>query len=146
MANLKSISPADHVKAYPDEHLTVRKRKLFCSACREEVAIKKSCIELHLKSQKHVKGKKRLVQNSQHEGKIIEVLKKYDHEVNLDGETLPDSTQVYRVKVITSMLKAGVTLSKIDSFQDLLEEKIIDMLFQILIQLLPFIVHEEISQ
>ena len=34
------------------------------------------------------------------------------------GEGLPDSIRVYRVKVVTAMLKAGVPLSKIDIFRD----------------------------
>ena len=38
------------------------------------------------------------------------------------GEGLPDSMRVYRVKVVTVVLKAGVPPSKIDIFRDLLEE------------------------
>ena len=38
------------------------------------------------------------------------------------GESLPEEQQVYRVKVVSSFLKAGVPLSKMDSFRDLLEE------------------------
>ena len=38
------------------------------------------------------------------------------------GETLPDSIRVYRVKVLTTFLKAGVPINKIDDFRDLLEE------------------------
>lgn len=45
VANPKTIVPADHVKAHPDEHL------LFCF--REEVATKKIVMESHVKSQKH---------------------------------------------------------------------------------------------
>ena len=56
----KNISASDHVKAYPDEQLTVSNRKLFCRACREELSTKKSSIESYLKSQKHIKGKKKL--------------------------------------------------------------------------------------
>ncbi len=43
----KSISPLDRVKAYPGENFTVS-NKLFCSACREEVAVKKSVVELYV--------------------------------------------------------------------------------------------------
>ena len=53
----KNISASERVKAYPDEQLTVSNRKLFCHACREELATKKSSIESHVKSQKHTKGK-----------------------------------------------------------------------------------------
>ena len=35
---------------------------------------------------------------------------------------LPDSIRVYQVKVLTTFLKAGVPINKIDDFRDLLEE------------------------
>lgn len=54
----KNVSPLDRVKAYPSEHFTVSyNKKLFCSACREEISLKKSVIECHIGSQKHKKGK-----------------------------------------------------------------------------------------
>ena len=34
--------------------------KLFCQGCREELPLKKSSIEYHIKSGKHDDGKKRL--------------------------------------------------------------------------------------
>ena len=52
--------------------------------------------------------------------------------------------RIYRIKVVTSFLKAGVPLSKIDCFRDLLEENA----FQLsqasnLSQLVPFIHQQE---
>ena len=45
----------------------------------------------------------------------------YDSRTRLVGDGLPDSTRVYRVKVVAA-LKAGVPLSKVDLFRDLLKE------------------------
>jgi len=53
------VAPIDRFRAYPGEPFTVSNRKLFCSASREELATKKSVIELHLKSVKHSRGKER---------------------------------------------------------------------------------------
>ena len=64
----------------------------------------------------------RLTKKNQHEITIIEALKQFDQDHHPSGETLPDSTRIYRVKVVTAMLKAGVPLSKIDRFRDLLED------------------------
>ena len=59
----------------------------------------------------------------------------------------PDTTRVYRVKVVTAMLKAGVALGKIDSFRDLLEENGFALTSSTnLRQLVPFILQEELSQ
>ena len=41
---------------------TVRNSKLFCHACKEVLALKKSSIEYHSKSQKHINGKKEVTQ------------------------------------------------------------------------------------
>ena len=104
-SNPKNVSPLDRVKAYSSEHFSVSyNKKLFCSACREEVAVKKSVIECHIVSQKHKKGKERLASRERQEFEIMESLKRYDKEVHPVGEKLPESTRVYRVKVACSML------------------------------------------
>ena len=79
VTNPKSITPAERVRSYPNEHFSVNaNKKLFCSACREEVATKKSIIDLHVKSQKHERGKQRLAQKTARELTIVEALKKFD--------------------------------------------------------------------
>ena len=52
VANPKDITPAERVRAYPNEHFSVNSNK--------KVVTKKSIIDLHVKSQKHVRGKERL--------------------------------------------------------------------------------------
>ena len=42
----KSVSPAEIVKTYQSEPFIVSSKKLFCSACREELSVKKSTIDL----------------------------------------------------------------------------------------------------
>lgn len=74
------------------EQFTVSNNKLFCLACREELATKKSMIEMHIKSQKHLRGKTRLAKKSQHEMTIIEALKRFDRDHHPVGETIHDST------------------------------------------------------
>jgi len=41
---------------------------------------------------------------------------------HVNGGTLPESLQVYRVKVLRTFLQAGVPLQKLDVFRTLLEE------------------------
>ena len=112
----KNISVNESVKTYPDERFIVRNSKLFCRACKEVLALKKSSIEYYIKSQKHISGKKKLALKNQEESNILEALHVYDSRVHPVGDGLPDSTRVYRVKVATTMLKAGVPLNKIDLF------------------------------
>lgn len=138
----KNISGSEHVKAYPDEQLTVSNRELFCHACQEELATKKSSIESHIKSQKHIKAKLELKNKEEYN-----IVQTHDTQINPAGGSLPDSTRVYRVKVVTAMLKAGIPLSKIDLLCDLLEEHACALTSSThLRQLIPFILQEELSK
>ena len=42
----------------------------------------------------------------------------------MKGETLPDQQQVFCVKLVSSFLKAGVPLSKLDNFREIFEESV----------------------
>ncbi len=112
MGEPKSITIAQRVKEYSDEGFTVSAKKLFCTACREEVSTKKSVINLHIKSEEHS-----LQSKNKREQDIAMALQKYDEEVHPVGETLSAQQRVYRVKVVSSFLKARVPLSKIDHFR-----------------------------
>ena len=86
------------------ERVTVSKSKLFCRACREELATKKSSLESRIRSQKHVNRKKKLALKNKEEADILQALKAFDSEVHAVGNGLPFSTRVYRVKVVSTML------------------------------------------
>lgn len=143
----KNISASEHVNAYPNEHFSVSYKKLFCCACREDLTTKKSSIESHIKSQKHRNSKKKLAVKNKEEEDIVKALTKYDSEFHPVGEGLPSSTRVYRIKVVTSMLKAGIPLSKIDILRDVLEEHAFALTSSShLRQLIPFIHQEEVHR
>ena len=116
----KSTTPADRVNEYPDENFTVVSGNLFCRGCREQLKLKSSTIKNHIKSEKHCDGKKRLAINETVERDIASACERST--VRLEGDTLPVSQQVYRVRVVTSFLKAGVPLNKLDYFRGVLEE------------------------
>ena len=80
------------------------------------------------------------------EQSIVEALKRYDSSEHPKGETLPDSTRMYLVRVVTSLLKSGISLNKVDDFRELLEENGYSLSSTThLRQLVPFVLHEEIS-
>ena len=93
--------------------------KLFCRGCREELCLKSSSLKNHLSSSKHLEGKKRLDRKEAREQDITQALKQYNSERHPRGETLPESQQVYRVKVVWTFLQAGVPLSKLGIFRKL---------------------------
>ena len=118
----KGVSPAQRAKEFANECLTVSANKLFCTACREEVALKLSIIRGHIGSSKHAKGKARVHAKEVREKDIASSLRAYIAEVHARGETLPEDHRVYRVRVLMSFLRAGIPLNKIEHFRPLLEE------------------------
>ena len=115
------VPPAKRVKEFPDEQLTVSGGRLFCGACREVLCVEKSTLTYHIKSVKHIESKEKLQVKRVREGDITTALKVYDKEVHPCGEKLPE-VMVYRVKVVKTFLRAGVSMSKPEFFRDLLEE------------------------
>ena len=111
-SNSKTVKPQKRVNEFPKEPFTVESGKLFCLGCREELPLKKSSIEYHIKSGKHGDGKKRLEKKKANDQNIVQSLKKYNEEVHGRGETLPEQQQVFRVKVVKTFLQAGVPTIK----------------------------------
>ena len=117
----KGISPFDRVKQYPDQQLIVSAGKLFCRACKEELSLKKSVIGHHTSSAKHKASVAKVIAREKSDSSIVESLQRYEDVHHPKGETLPDDAKVFRVKVVTTLLKAGIALNKIDDLRDLLE-------------------------
>ena len=143
----KHISVCEQEKSYPNEEFIVRSSKLFYRACKKVLALKECSIEYHIKSQKHISGKKKLALAGKEVSRIQKALHVYDSRTRLVGDGLPDSTRVYRVNVVTAIPKAGVPLSKVDLFRDLLAEHGYALTSSTnLRQLIPFIHQEELSR
>ena len=101
---------------------TISAGKLFCSICREELFLKLSIIKGHVQSAKHAQHKKRLTEKRSRECDIAQAFKSYKQEVRPRGETLSEDHMLWPVKVITTFMRAGVPLAKINHFKELLEE------------------------
>lgn len=143
--NPKSSSPHQRVREFPGENFTVSAGKLFCSGCREELGLKVSIIQLHVKSRKHQAGNELHLRSEAHERDIATSFAQYNQQEHTSGETLPKDMQVYRIRVVTVFLKVGITLNKLENFRDLLEENGQQLAGRrSLSDLIPFI-HQEVS-
>ncbi len=141
-----SIPPSTRVKEFPNEHLSVVSRKLFCQACREPVSVKKSVLQQHIRSAKHGSSKKLLVSRKAQDKTIADMLRKYDKNKHPIGEGLSDEVRVFRIKVVKSFLKAGVPLAKVDCFREVFEESAFRLSHSSnLSQLIPFIREQEFA-
>ena len=145
----KSVTPEQRLKnsLYGNECLTVSMGKLFCRACREELSVKSSVVNNHIKSNKHTAGKKRLGTRQKKDVEIVEALKSYDATENPVGETLPEQHRLYRIKVMRTFLLAGVPLNKLSIFRELLEENAYRLSDRRhMSDMIPFILQQEKEQ
>ncbi len=76
--------------------------------CRENLSLKKSVLNNHIKSSKHEMGKKRLAAKEKRERSISDMLKSYDKDVHPVGENLPENVRIFRVKILTAFMSTGV--------------------------------------
>ena len=121
--------------------------KLFCSACREELSLKLSIIKNHVGSAKHSRYKQKLKEKNSREQDIVQTFRVYEQEVHPVGESLPEVHKLWRIKVVTTFLKAGVPLIKIDQLRGLLEEHTYSLSDRReMSDLIPFIQSEEQQQ
>ena len=130
---------------FADESLTVSSGKLFCHACCEVLrCLKLSSITNHIKSRKHFHGKEKLKTKEARELDIAGALVTHNKTAHLGGETLPIDQQVYRVKVVTAFMRAGVPINKVSQFRDVLEENALRLTDRShMSNLIPFIWQEE---
>ena len=118
-----NVSIRQHLPEFPGENFKESAGTLFCTGCREEVGLKKTIIQQHIKSSKHSRGKERLAVKESREQDIANVLIAYDNENHPKGETQRMAQRVYRFKVVCTFLKAGVAINKIDQFREIFEEQ-----------------------
>lgn len=103
-----------------------------------------SSLKNHIQSSKHKDGVKRLKSKEAREKNIADGLKAHNQDARSKGESLPENQQVYRVKVVTCFLRAGVPLRKLIHFRELLEEnafRLSDRRY--MSDLIPFVLKEE---
>lgn len=140
----KKVTAQQRVQEYSSEPFTVSAGKLFCNGCREELSLKRSSINNHVKCSKHKERKEKLATRDKREKDIAKALQKHNEETHLVGETLPEAQQVFRVKVVQAFLKAGVPLNKVDCFKDVLEHNAYRLTDKRnLFDLVPFIQQQE---
>ena len=99
-ADPTSITPRQRAREFPREELVESAGKLFCRACREELALKKNIVVSHVKSTKHQQSKDKLKSKILREKDIAVALKAHDEDTHRKGEKLPEEQNVYRVKLL----------------------------------------------
>uniref|UniRef100_A0A1X7V442 DUF4371 domain-containing protein n=1 Tax=Amphimedon queenslandica TaxID=400682 RepID=A0A1X7V442_AMPQE len=89
----------------------------------DSIAINLNTVKNHVFSTKHKESNDKFQKGSTRDGDIVKALQKHDNQANPVGQTLPKDVRLYRIKVVMTLLKAGIPLAKIDTLRDLLEEK-----------------------
>ena len=111
--DLQSVRPLQRANEFPSEQLVESAGKLFCRACRENVAVKRSVVQNHIKSKKHEESKERLKKKESRERDIAEALRAHDAETHQKvGHCLKNT--IYRAKVVIAFMKSGIPSSKLE--------------------------------
>ncbi|KAK3721851.1 hypothetical protein QZH41_002279 [Actinostola sp. cb2023] len=113
------VSLWHRVKEFQNEHFTVQTGQLWCNACREALSRKKSSLQKHVTSQKHVNGKVILEKGKKKDQNIRELMSKHN---TMKGSTLPEDMKLYRYELVEILLKAGIPLAKVDMLRPFLEK------------------------
>ena len=120
-SDAKNVSLHDRVAQFPNENLTIREGKLFCSACKERVSTKKSILKNHIISKKHNTGKGKLSKSKLRERSNFEVFQTSENK-QVQDSTFPMNERALRVEVLEDFLKAGVPIYKVNKRRLLLEK------------------------
>lgn len=140
----KSVTPQQWVAEFSNLKLTVSNKKLFCSACREELSVKCSVVRMNIQSAKHKTSKEGLLKNKKTEKDIADALQVSNHMVNSKEETLPEDQRVYCIKVVQTFLRCGAPLNKIPEFREFLEENALRLTDRRhMSDMVPFILEQE---
>ena len=98
----------------------------------------------HVRSTKHQERQSKRHSMELQERDIAIALATYSKEVHNKWETLPMDMQVYRVNVVSAFLRAGIPLSELDLFRDILEENAYRLCNRRhMSDLIPFVLQQE---
>ena len=62
----RTVTPLQRAKEFTGEELVVSSGKLVCNASREELKLKSSSVKNHIRSSKHIEGKKKDSKGARH--------------------------------------------------------------------------------
>ena len=113
------VSAWQRLDGFKGEYLTVVSGKLKCDVCKESISKKKSSVKKHVASQKHIKSKD-VIKKSKIKDQNIKDLLAGNYKAK--GSTLPEDMRIYRYKLVETLLKAGIPLSKADIMRPFLEK------------------------
>ena len=121
--NLNSkTSVQDRIRDNPGQHLECVRGQLRCNACNGILAQKKSSVDRHMKSKKHLAGIARVTADRKESQTIFQCLQRQDKQDNASGTTLPADLRLFRFEVVETLLLAGIPISKVDIMRPLLEK------------------------
>lgn len=94
----------DRIKEFPGQHLECVRGQLRCNACQEALAQKKSTVEKHVKSKKHLNGISSIAKSKKESQTILQCLQKQDNWDHASGSTLPADMRLFQFEVVDTPL------------------------------------------
>ena len=110
------------IREYPGQFFQNKNGILYCDACHEELNVEASTIKRHLDSERHQKAVKarntRVAQNL----RLSKSIDDWFQLTNAQGATLTETTNLYRLKLLSTFLLVGIPINRTDVVGDFLDE------------------------
>ena len=144
------ISPHQRVQEIPGEHLEADAGKLVCTACHTELSLKLSIVRSHVQSTRHQNGKASLEKERNRQQLVKQSFLSYQERNKKSlarcglTEAVPIDHCLQRIKVVRSLLTAGIPLAKLDKIRHLRESGTTHLTsVSYLAEYIPFIQEQE---
>lgn len=110
---------------FPNEHLAIdptSKRSVLCRACKKPYPLIRSSLVAHCLSSKHKQAKEKMIESTTNDSFVRRLLEDYFQAHPLaEGASLPADIQVFRFRVVESLLGNGIAMAKANNLRTLLE-------------------------
>ena len=121
---MSTITAIQRVNQFPGELLKNDCSKLVCTTCYMEIGLKKSVIRLHLKSERHKRGKEARQREVERQFLVKTSFEQYQKRHCQDGEmsqlagtglsaAVDIDVAVKRIETVQAFMKAGIPLKKL---------------------------------
>lgn len=123
---VRTIAASNMIKDhFGDEHFVPdlsKKDAVFCRACKKSYPLIKSSLTSHVNSEKHKKAKENFSRRMGDDSSLKLYLEEYFQAHPLqDGASVDTELQIYRYRVVESMLGNGIAMARVTGLRPLLE-------------------------
>lgn len=99
-----------------------KRNAVFCRACKNSYPLIKQSIKLHVNSEKHERALKALIAQVNDDADLTHFVEDfYQSRAEVASSSTSLETQIFRIRVVETLLGSGIPLARADTLRTLLE-------------------------